>query len=215
MHWTVHTSAKARLTSVAIRIRILIRIRIPEPDWSPPKFKHLFIGSCQPFLKLSCKSVQKFLRKVAITNRHTDKQQRKHILLGGGNEQRNQACINVRAFAFQKQFAANLQGKRNEEDNRCHNSQLEEVVISNEVSDSGVHHVSEGQSHLDGDTSERPIPWTDRLHNCIQSLRHILQMLACHKPNTPFPCNGIVRKNYKWEQKRRKRQLFKPYHMRR
>ena len=62
---TVHTSAKARLTSVAIRICIQIR----EPD----RHQNLTICSlahCQPSLKISCKSVQKlFLCKVA--NRQT------------------------------------------------------------------------------------------------------------------------------------------------
>jgi len=37
----------------------------------------------QPSLKSLCKSVQKFLRKL-LTDRQTDKQQRLHILLGGG-----------------------------------------------------------------------------------------------------------------------------------
>jgi len=62
---TVHTSAKARLTSVAIRTRT----RDPVRD------QNLIICSrahCKPFLKISCKSVEKFLRKVA--NRQTDKQ---------------------------------------------------------------------------------------------------------------------------------------------
>jgi len=61
----VHTSAKARLTSVAIRIRIQIR----DLDCH----QHLIVCSlalCQPSLKISCKSVQKFSRKGA--NRQTD-----------------------------------------------------------------------------------------------------------------------------------------------
>jgi len=60
----VHTSAKTRLASVAIRIRIR----------EPNRHKNLTICSlahCQPSLKISCKSVRKFLRKVA--NRQTDK----------------------------------------------------------------------------------------------------------------------------------------------
>ena len=70
---TVHASAKARLTSVAIRL--LIRIRIRDPD----RHQNLIICSlahCQPPLKISCKSVWKFLRKVADrqTDRQTDKQ---------------------------------------------------------------------------------------------------------------------------------------------
>jgi len=59
------------------------------PDGDPDRHQNLIIcllAHCQPFLKISCKSVQKFLRKVA--NRQTDKQRRLHklILLGGGNE---------------------------------------------------------------------------------------------------------------------------------
>jgi len=65
----MHTSAEARLNSVAIRIRICIRI--PDPD----RHQNLIFCSlahCQRSLKISCKSVRKFLRKVA--NRQTDKQ---------------------------------------------------------------------------------------------------------------------------------------------
>ena len=57
------------------------------PDGDPDRHQNLIACSlvhCQPFLKISCKSVWKFLRKVA--NRQTDKQTRRlHILLGGGN----------------------------------------------------------------------------------------------------------------------------------
>jgi len=69
---TVHTSAKARLTSVAIRIQIRIRIRITVP----PECNHLFTGplpTCPE--NCSCKSVRQFLRKVA--NRQTDRQTNK------------------------------------------------------------------------------------------------------------------------------------------
>jgi len=63
-------------TSVAIRIRIRI----------PNRLQNLIVCSlahCQPSLKIACKSVRKFLRKVA--NRQTEnKQRRLHILLGGG-----------------------------------------------------------------------------------------------------------------------------------
>ena len=86
---TVRTSAKARLSSVAIRIqiRIQIRIRIPDSD----RYQNLIVCSltrCQPSLKISCKSVRKFLRKVANkqTGKQTDKQRRKHNLLGGSNK---------------------------------------------------------------------------------------------------------------------------------
>ena len=70
----------ARLTSIAVQIRIR------DSD----RHQNLIICSlthCQPSLKISCKSVQKFLRKVANRqgDRQTDKQRRLHILLGGGN----------------------------------------------------------------------------------------------------------------------------------
>jgi len=64
---TVHTYAKVRLTSVAIRIRIQIR----DPD----RHQNLILCSsahCQPSLKISCKSVWQFLRKVSNTNRQTN-----------------------------------------------------------------------------------------------------------------------------------------------
>ena len=70
---TVHTSAKARLTSVVIRIRIRIRILIRIRD--PNRHENLIVcllAHCQPSLKISCKSVGKFLHKVA--NKQTDKQ---------------------------------------------------------------------------------------------------------------------------------------------
>jgi len=63
---TVHTSATARVTSVAIRIRIRLQIRIWIPD--PDRHRNLTICSsadCQPSLKISCKSVRNFWRKVA------------------------------------------------------------------------------------------------------------------------------------------------------
>ena len=74
---TAHTSAKARLTSVAIRIRNRIRIgvRIRDPD----RHRNLIICSlahCQPSLKISCKSVRTFLCKFA----------NRQILLDGGNK---------------------------------------------------------------------------------------------------------------------------------
>jgi len=66
---TVHTSAKTHLTSVAIRIR--------NPDLN----QNLIICSmahCQASVKISCKSIWKFLCKVA--NRQTNKQRRLHNL---------------------------------------------------------------------------------------------------------------------------------------
>ena len=70
---TVHTSAKARLTCVAIRIQISIRIRDPD------RHQNLIICSlahCLPSLKISY-NLFKFLCKVA--NRKTDKQRKLHI----------------------------------------------------------------------------------------------------------------------------------------
>ena len=66
---TAHTSAKARLTSVAIRIRIRIQIRDPDHHQNLISSS---LAHCQPSLKISCKSVRKFLRKIA--NRQTDRQ---------------------------------------------------------------------------------------------------------------------------------------------
>jgi len=78
----MHTSAKARLTCVAIRIRI--HLRISDPD----RHQNLIICSlacCQPSSKILCKSLRKFMRKVA--NRQTNRQRNKdhYIILGGGN----------------------------------------------------------------------------------------------------------------------------------
>ena len=63
---TVHTYAKARLTSVAIRIQIQIR----DPD----RHQNVIICSmahCQPSLKIPCKSVKKFFCNVS--NRQTNR----------------------------------------------------------------------------------------------------------------------------------------------
>ena len=76
----MHTSAKARLTSVAIRIRI--QIRILDPD----RHQNLIIcplAHYQPSLRISCKYVRTFYAKLL-----TNKQRRKHILLGGGNNEK-------------------------------------------------------------------------------------------------------------------------------
>jgi len=58
---------------------------MPHPDCN----QNLIIcslGHCQPSLKISRKSIQKFLCKVANTaNKQTNKQRQKHNLLGGGN----------------------------------------------------------------------------------------------------------------------------------
>jgi len=60
------------------------------PDGDPDHHQNLIISSlvhCRPSLKISCKSDRKFLHKIADgqTKEQTDKQQRLHILLGGGN----------------------------------------------------------------------------------------------------------------------------------
>jgi len=70
----VHTSTKARLTGVR----------------DPARQENLTIYSLahfQPSLKILCKSVRQFLRKVANTqtDRQTDKQRRLRVLLGGDN----------------------------------------------------------------------------------------------------------------------------------
>jgi len=70
----MHTFAKAHLTSVTIWIL--------DPDCHQNLI--ILLAHCQPSLKISCKSVWKFLHKVA--SRQTDKQWWKHNLLGGGNE---------------------------------------------------------------------------------------------------------------------------------
>ena len=87
---TVHTSTTVRITSVAVRIRIRISIRIRDPDRHQNLGLIIFcsLAHCQPSLKISCKSVRKFLRKVANrqTNRQTEKKRRRlHIFLGEGN----------------------------------------------------------------------------------------------------------------------------------
>jgi len=67
----VHTSTKARLTSVAIRIRIRIQIRIrilADPDRHQNLIK---VAHGQPSLKILCKSVWKFLLTYKETNRQT------------------------------------------------------------------------------------------------------------------------------------------------
>jgi len=66
---TVHTYAKARLTSVAIRIPICIWIRDRDRHQNVTVCS---LAHCQPSLKISCKSGQKLLNTVA--NRQTDKQ---------------------------------------------------------------------------------------------------------------------------------------------
>ena len=53
-----------------------IRKKSLYPDGNPDRHQNLFICSlahCHPSLKISCKSVRKFLRKV-LTNRQTDEQ---------------------------------------------------------------------------------------------------------------------------------------------
>ena len=66
--WTVHTSAKAPLTSVAIC----------DPDRHQNFLIICSLAQCQPSLKISCKSVEKFLRKVA--NSQTDKQKNDYYI---------------------------------------------------------------------------------------------------------------------------------------
>ena len=70
----VHYLRQGSLTSVVIRIRIRIRIRICDPD-GHQNLTICSLAHCQSSLKISCKSVGKFLRKVAnsyMTNRQTN-----------------------------------------------------------------------------------------------------------------------------------------------
>jgi len=55
------------------------------------------LAHCQPSLKISCKSVQKFLRKFA--KGQTNKQRRLDIRLGGGNYG-VQHCAKKMGFQF-------------------------------------------------------------------------------------------------------------------
>jgi len=85
---TVHTSAKACITSVAIRIRIRIRIHESYPDpWSgsPPKCNHLFISPL-PTFPGNFMQIRTEVLLCKVANKQTDKQRRKHNLLGGGND---------------------------------------------------------------------------------------------------------------------------------
>jgi len=88
----------ALLCSVALRSRLISLSVSPNsdesgkqslyPDGDPDRHQ----THCQPYLKLSCKSVQKFLDKVADkqtnrqTNKQTHKRRRKHNLLGEDNK---------------------------------------------------------------------------------------------------------------------------------
>jgi len=57
------------------------------PDGDPDCHQNLIVclfAHCQHSLKISGKSIRKFLHKVA--NQQTDRQQRKHKLLGGVNK---------------------------------------------------------------------------------------------------------------------------------
>jgi len=108
---TVHTSAKARLISVAIRIRIRFRLPNTLDPTDPDRHQNLIVCSlvhCQPFLKISCKSVAKFSR--TVLNRQTDKQTNDDYISSLGKvtnyTQRNfsqlqqGAKIPLRAFCF-------------------------------------------------------------------------------------------------------------------
>ena len=72
------------------------------PDDDPDRHQYLIICSlahCQPSVKILWKSVRKFLRKVA--NRQTNKQRRKHVLLGGGKNNRRNCCNSGLNWAVQ------------------------------------------------------------------------------------------------------------------
>jgi len=73
---TVHASAKARLTGVAIWIRITD---------SPPKFNRLFIGPLTAFAENFMKiHSEVFAQSCQQIDKQANKQRRLHILLGGG-----------------------------------------------------------------------------------------------------------------------------------
>ena len=95
----------ALLCSVALRSRLISLSVSPNsdksgqqslyPDGNSDRHQNLIIcssGHSQPSLKISCKSVQKFLDKVADkqtnrqTNKQTHKRRRKHNLLGEDNK---------------------------------------------------------------------------------------------------------------------------------
>jgi len=102
---TVHTSAKARLTSVAIRNLIPIRDR----------HQYLIVCSlahCQPSLKISCKSVQKFLRKVANiqTKRQTNNDENITFLAEVANSHSlsGRATVTYLQFSFPVCFSATV-----------------------------------------------------------------------------------------------------------
>ena len=98
---TVHNSAKAGVTSVAMRIWIRIHIRIRDLD----RCQNLIscsLAHCQHSLKLSSKSVRTFLHKVA--NRETDRQRRKHNILGGGKDVDLYFSVNFRTYYIYRPF---------------------------------------------------------------------------------------------------------------
>jgi len=98
MYGTVHTSTKGRWRNDAIASHSAVGWCHLQYDKSEKQSlyrdgdcdrnQNLIIYSmarCQPSLKISCKSVSEFLRKVAneqTANRRTDKKRRKHSLLG-------------------------------------------------------------------------------------------------------------------------------------
>jgi len=90
--WPALQRRAAQSIDTTFRISLYWRIRKTIPvsrRWSrsPSKFSRLFTGPLRTFTVTSCKSVWKFLRKVANrqADRQTDQQWRKHYLLGGGN----------------------------------------------------------------------------------------------------------------------------------
>jgi len=75
---TVHTSAKERLTSVAILIRIQTRIRDSDCHQN---LTICLLVHCQPSLKISCKSVQKFFCEKLLTVKQTDRQRNGGVII--------------------------------------------------------------------------------------------------------------------------------------
>ena len=96
----MHTSDKARLTSVAISVP-------PAGASVRGRLQNLTICSlarCKPSLKISWKSVWKFLSKVANrqTDRQTNKQRREDNLLGGGNYEEIRLSSKITVYSLSK-----------------------------------------------------------------------------------------------------------------
>ena len=90
----MHTSAKVRLTSVAIRIRVRIPIRYPDR-------RHLFIDPLPTFPE---NFMQIRSEVFVLTDRQTDRQTTTIILVGGHNQSddRDMRAVGTRAACNHK-----------------------------------------------------------------------------------------------------------------